>query len=178
MTIVIFQVYQFQFNFVSFGFQRNCRQSCRTTGAILSPPAPLTNKDWKEWPTHGLHNRPVYNPSESSSITTDRKERKKYLDVTDDCSNFGVLMHESLHLGLSYVKAVKEYNTIIKNREKTDVEFPKNGIKKTKNGVAENLKQACDVLLDVCRLYCVSNDIGEEFLAKYIDSIRNIDDDK
>lgn len=135
----------------------------------MCPPSPLSNKDWKEWPPHG-HTFPVYNP-ESQTLNTE-KEANSFSKRNDECSAFGVLMHESLHRGLSYVRAVQEFNKIVKNREaKTDGEATKNGITKTKNGLQENVMQACNLLVDLCRLYCVSNNVGEEFLAKYVDSL-------
>lgn len=183
-------------------FQRNCRQSCRTTGAILSPPRPLSKHDWKEWPAAGLHERPFYNPltntlekfdignvntSINADIISDEIKNSKDLltnirkkkSSANSIERFAILTHESLHLALEYVADVKEYNKIKKNikveihltsaNEKED--FFQKDLKLASDCLETNLRQACDVLLDVSKLYCCANRVQHKDLAKYISTI-------
>ncbi|GJQ70348.1 hypothetical protein Trydic_g22782 [Trypoxylus dichotomus] len=53
------------------------RKSTRNTGAVLSPPGVLTDKDYKEWPTEGLHERPIFN------MATKKIEKFDFKSVDD-----------------------------------------------------------------------------------------------
>lgn len=57
--------------------QDTTRKANINTAASSSPPAALTNKNYKEWPTEGLHERPVYN------MATKKIEKLDFKPVED-----------------------------------------------------------------------------------------------
>lgn len=133
-------------------FQRNCRQSCRTTGAILSPPSPLTNKDWKEWPAEGIDDKPVYNPEQDPEKISPKKNSS-----SQNLSEFAVATHETLHALLDYVPVFKKYHEIVKPKTDSDKQ--------------EHLEKIAEILSDSCKLYAIANDVEEENVVKYISSL-------
>lgn len=166
-------------------FQRNCRQSCRTTGAILSPPRALTPTDWKDWPSEGLHEKPFYNPDTKCLHIFDRNTKFIRKLETDspkyECSNkkmvtskieldddLATLTHKCLHSVLRYVVDVKRYNRI---RENDALEKLCNLISSNK----DNICKAQEILLETCKLYCLCNGVTEMELARYIDSLSESD---
>ncbi|KAF5282765.1 hypothetical protein FQR65_LT02762 [Abscondita terminalis] len=155
--------------------QKVVRQSCRTTGAILRPPSPLNENDFKEWPTEGLHEIPWYN-EETGTIErfttknikiTDTKSSTKSVPKQQCRSiehNFGkvkieenhlsILAHHRLHFTLDYVNELKEFNKLTKKNEVN----------------CDSLDKVSSMLYDTCELYSLLNNTGLLPLAKYIES--------
>lgn len=164
-------------------FQRNCRQSCRTTGAILSPPRALRKEDWKEWPSEGLHERPFYNTSTKLLHRFDRnmkfvKELERSVAGASSENNgrqklkpdeeLEILTHKSLHATLRYVSDVKLFNCIKREANASCL-----GDFWRMNGSDDetNVSDACDLLLDTSRLYCLCNNVTEKNMVRYLDTL-------
>lgn len=86
--------------------------------------------------------------------------------VLDD--RLATITHQSLHSVLGYVADVREYNRI---REKAKKQYLGDFCHLFPTIMDNNVRDACEVLLDTCKLYSLCNGIAEENLVQYINSL-------
>ncbi|KAF5288722.1 hypothetical protein FQA39_LY15294 [Lamprigera yunnana] len=157
------------------------RQSCRTTGAILCPPSPLSQHDFRTWPSEGLHEMPWYNENTCSIekftrpyvSTAEVNERlsKRTTDKTSELlkSNcLATLTHIRLHILLAYVNELKEFWSIVEGIDKTPNTKENQAIASEKN----SLDDVRMILYNTCELYCLLNGSDLSSVAKYIISLK------
>ncbi|KAK5645982.1 hypothetical protein RI129_004446 [Pyrocoelia pectoralis] len=160
--------------------QRAVRQSNRTTGAILNPPSPLKEKDYREWPTEGLHETSWYNEQTSRieyinggvNTKVGKVINVKTVAVSDPSitdlkfkrhhDQLDVLAHNNLHQVLDYVSDVKEFCTILDQRSSSSEE---------KDGRKDVLNNLTKLLYNTCDLYSVLNNTDTGSVTKYIRSL-------
>lgn len=150
----------------------------------MSPPRALRRKDWKEWPSEGLHEKPFYNPDtkcmhhfdkdslftskleeETTNESTSKKIVQRKREVDDDLAT---LTHQTLHSVLGYVADVKRYNRI---REKAKKHYLGDFWSLFSTIADNNVRDACEILLNSCKLYCLCHGINEKDMVSYINSI-------
>lgn len=166
------------------------RRSSRTTGAVFSPPRPLSSNDFKEWPSEGMHERPKFN-SETSTLekydfpptkqpkTTfkkpdmrkkinktkyNRKGRKSKQDEEVSNKEFAQLIHSTFLAVHGYVKQMKQSNAGNKDNET-----------KASEQNTEALETAEDLFENSCVLYSVCNNIKQADLSKYLENLNLTD---
>ncbi|XP_017768722.1 PREDICTED: uncharacterized protein LOC108556918 isoform X2 [Nicrophorus vespilloides] len=158
-------------------YMANARRSSRATGAVFSPPDPLSTNDFKKWPVDGMHEKPRYNavakklekihqvtkqPKMKIPKTThnrrkvpNRRRKPKLITVEND-KELENVSHQMLHYVLSYVQQIKECNEILKTNEAD---------------AKRNLKHAEELMKNTSLLYCLTTDTTESNLAEYLRTI-------
>ncbi|KAB0794272.1 hypothetical protein PPYR_13892 [Photinus pyralis] len=152
------------------------RQSNRTTGAILNPPSPLREDDYREWPVDGLHETSWYNEKTSTieyvnggtkKAIRATKRSKKFVRYSQDVerkqhnNQLGIIAHKNLHLVLDYVTEVKQFRTILNQKDNLTEEDSEN----------DALSNLTTLLYDTCDLYSLLNNTNTSSLANYIRSL-------
>lgn len=144
----------------------------------------MRSKDWKDWPSEGLHEKPFYNPDTKciqhfdknikfvSKVEhgnkSDPASRKKVIEKIQLDDSLVTVTHHSLHSMLGYLADVKLYNRI---REKTKKQYLSDFCNLFSTVTDSNVRDACGILLDTCKLYCLCNGTSQEDLVQYINSL-------
>lgn len=143
----------------------------------------MQTTDWKDWPSEGLHERPFYNPNTKTIHLFDKDTKfiskleqsseclftKNIIEKVEVDEHLATLTHQCLHFVLGYVIDIKQYNEIREKTRKCSLgEFYGLFSTADKNN---NIRDACELLLDSCKLYCLCNSVSEVDLARYIDSL-------
>lgn len=156
------------------------RQSNRTTGAILNPPSPLREDDYREWPAEGLHETSWYNEKTSTieyvngginskvKKTISTTKRSTFVRYPPDVETIkqhnnllGIIAHKNLHLVLDYVTEVKQFRTILDQRDNLTDEDSGN----------DALSNLTTLLYNTCDLYSLLNNTNASSVASYIRSL-------
>lgn len=117
---------------------------------------------------------PVYEPG--STFKPQRRQDKKF-DGNRQAKSFGQVTHETLHAALGYISDVCRFNALSKKSvSKGDEaegcgEFGEVWRRLGKRRLQGNVEDACDLLFDTCKLYCVANDVPEDDLVRYVKSL-------
>lgn len=96
-----------------------------------------------------MHDKPVYRPKGKENKIA-KKGGKRELD-----EDLAYATHETMLSLLVHTREVKKYQEM-KGRSLED---------------SEVLRQTRDVLIDCCKLYCMTNGVGEKNMVKYISSL-------